>query len=176
MGPVRSPTSSHAPTPPFMRPRPTAATPSASPVNLDRRARTTRTIDTAAIAATHTTHATERVTTNSALQVRTSDAAGNWSGWATASNPAATAKGGKVRGGKVLVKKNGKAKLTWRSTPGATSYKMRISRPGGSRFRAWKPATAPWLSFSTRQDLQGADQGDRTRRSRPHSTLKARSK
>ncbi len=50
---------------------------------------------------------------------------------------AAAVKPGKVKGGKVKVRK-GKAKVTWKRTANATSYKARISKPGGKKYKAWK--------------------------------------
>ena len=43
----------------------------------------------------------------------------------------------KVTGVKAKVHK-GQAKITWRVVSGATSYRVRISKPGGKKFKAWK--------------------------------------
>ena len=47
---------------------------------------------------------------------------------------------GKVTGVKAVVKK-GKVKLTWKAVAGATSYRARISKPGGKKYKAWKTTT-----------------------------------
>ncbi|MEZ5118922.1 MAG: fibronectin type III domain-containing protein [Candidatus Nanopelagicales bacterium] len=53
-------------------------------------------------------------------------------------NPGATkTRPGKVKGVKVKVRK-GTAKVTWKRTAGATSYKARISKPGGKKYNKWK--------------------------------------
>ena len=47
---------------------------------------------------------------------------------------------GKVTGVKAVVKK-GKVKITWKAVPAATSYRVRISKPGGKKYKAWKTTT-----------------------------------
>jgi alpha-tubulin suppressor-like RCC1 family protein len=47
---------------------------------------------------------------------------------------------GKVKGLKVKLQK-GIAKLTWKKTAGADTYRVRISRPGGKRYKAWRTST-----------------------------------
>ncbi len=44
---------------------------------------------------------------------------------------------GKVKGIKVKVR-TGKVKVTWKRTARATSYKARISKPGGKKYKKWK--------------------------------------
>jgi hypothetical protein len=51
-----------------------------------------------------------------------------------------------VTGAKAVVKK-GKAKITWKASTGATSYKVRYSKPGGKKYRAWKSITALKFTF-----------------------------
>jgi hypothetical protein len=46
------------------------------------------------------------------------------------------AKPGKVTKAKAVVKK-GKVKVTWKAAARATSYRVRISKPGGKKFKAW---------------------------------------
>ena len=47
---------------------------------------------------------------------------------------------GKVTGAKAKVRK-GTAKFTWTPTTGADSYRVRISKPGGTKYKAWKTTT-----------------------------------
>ena len=42
-----------------------------------------------------------------------------------------------MTGVKAVVKK-GKVKITWKPVPAATSYRVRISKPGGKKYKAWK--------------------------------------
>ena len=42
-----------------------------------------------------------------------------------------------MKGVKAVVKK-GKVKITWKAVPAATSYRVRISKPGGKKYKAWK--------------------------------------
>ena len=42
-----------------------------------------------------------------------------------------------MKGVKVKVRK-GKAKVTWKRTAGATSYRARISKPGSKKYKKWK--------------------------------------
>lgn len=44
---------------------------------------------------------------------------------------------GKVAGIKAK-KSRGSLKITWKATTGADSYRLRISKPGGTRYKAWK--------------------------------------
>ena len=44
---------------------------------------------------------------------------------------------GKVTGFKAVINK-GKVKITWKPVPSATSYRVRISKPGGTKYKAWK--------------------------------------
>ena len=48
-----------------------------------------------------------------------------------------TAIPGMVAGVKAVVKK-GKVKITWKAVPAASSYRVRISKPGGKKYKAWK--------------------------------------
>ena len=32
-------------------------------------------------------------------------------------------------------------KITWKAVPTATSYRVRISKPGGKKYKAWKTTT-----------------------------------
>jgi fibronectin type 3 domain-containing protein len=52
----------------------------------------------------------------------------------TATSPA------KVKGVKAKVHK-GTVKITWKGVPAATSYRVRISKPGGKKYTAWKTTT-----------------------------------
>ena len=45
-----------------------------------------------------------------------------------------------VKNGKAAVKK-GKVKITWKPVTAATSYRVRISKPGGKKYKAWKTTT-----------------------------------
>ena len=45
-----------------------------------------------------------------------------------------------MTGVKAVVRK-GKVKITWKHVPAATSYRVRISKPGGKRYKAWKTTT-----------------------------------
>jgi alpha-tubulin suppressor-like RCC1 family protein len=47
---------------------------------------------------------------------------------------------GKVGGIKAKVSK-GKVKVTWKAVAGASSYRVRISKPGGKTYQAWKSTT-----------------------------------
>ena len=47
---------------------------------------------------------------------------------------------GKVAGVKAVAKK-GKVKITWKKVAGASSYRVRISKPGGKKYQAWKTTT-----------------------------------
>ena len=63
-------------------------------------------------------------------------------GMSLPSAPSATVKPtvlwlGKVTGFEAVVKK-GKVKITWKAVPAATSYRVRISKPGGKKYTAWK--------------------------------------
>ena len=49
----------------------------------------------------------------------------------------AAARPGKVTGVKAVVRK-GRVKITWKPAPAATSYRVRISKPGGKKYKAWK--------------------------------------
>lgn len=51
---------------------------------------------------------------------------------------------GKVSGVKAKASK-GSAKITWKATSGADSYRVRISKPGGKKYKAWK--TTPNTKF-----------------------------
>ena len=53
------------------------------------------------------------------------------------SNPLPVQPPGKVAGVKAAVAK-GKVKITWNQVPAATSYRVRISKPGGKKYSAWK--------------------------------------
>ena len=44
---------------------------------------------------------------------------------------------GTVTGVKAKISK-GTVKVTWKSTTGADSYRIRISKPGGKKYKAWK--------------------------------------
>jgi hypothetical protein len=46
----------------------------------------------------------------------------------------------KVKGVKAKVRK-GTVKITWKRVAGATSYRVRISKPGGTKYKAWKTTT-----------------------------------
>jgi alpha-tubulin suppressor-like RCC1 family protein len=46
----------------------------------------------------------------------------------------------KVTGVKAKVKK-GRLRVTWKEVSGATSYRVRISQPGGKKYKAWKTTT-----------------------------------
>ena len=63
-------------------------------------------------------------------------------GMSLPSAPSATVKPtiyilGKVTGFDAVVKKR-KVKITWKAVPAATSYRVRISKPGGKKYKAWK--------------------------------------
>ena len=45
-----------------------------------------------------------------------------------------------MTGVKAMVRK-GKVKITWKAVPAATSYRVRISKPGGKKYKAWKTTT-----------------------------------
>lgn len=47
---------------------------------------------------------------------------------------------GKVIGVKAVLTK-GSVKVTWKATANATSYRVRISKPGGKKYKAWKITT-----------------------------------
>jgi hypothetical protein len=47
---------------------------------------------------------------------------------------------GKTTGLKAKVS-NGKVKITWKAAAGASSYRLRISKPGGATYKAWKTTT-----------------------------------
>ena len=42
-----------------------------------------------------------------------------------------------MKGVKAVVKK-GKVKITWKAVPAATCYRVRISKPGGKKYKTWK--------------------------------------
>ncbi len=52
-------------------------------------------------------------------------------------SPPPNAMPGKVTGVKSKVR-NGTVKITWRAVPNASSYAARISKPGGTKYKAWK--------------------------------------
>jgi alpha-tubulin suppressor-like RCC1 family protein len=60
---------------------------------------------------------------------------------------------GKVVGLKASVRP-GKVKVTWKSTMGASTYRVRISKPGGRTFRAWKSTKKRAFSASVRQSAK----------------------
>ena len=62
-----------------------------------------------------------------------------------------------VTGVKAVVKK-GKAKVTWQASSGATSYKVRYSKPGAKKYRAWKNITALKFKFTVRKGAKYAVQ------------------
>lgn len=47
---------------------------------------------------------------------------------------------GRVTGVKAKVRKR-KVKVRWKAVAGATSYRVRISKPGGKEYKAWKTTT-----------------------------------
>ena len=47
---------------------------------------------------------------------------------------------GKVTGVKPVVNK-GSVKITWKAVAGASSYRLRITKPGGTKYKAWKTTT-----------------------------------
>ena len=59
---------------------------------------------------------------------------------ATVTPTAPPVRPGTVKGVKAAVK-NGKVKITWKPVTAATSYRVRISKPGGKTYKAWKTTT-----------------------------------
>ena len=59
---------------------------------------------------------------------------------------------GKVKRVKVKLRKRGTrgVKVTWKRAARATSYRVRISKPGGKKYRAWKQATKRTMVFKAR--------------------------
>ena len=62
--------------------------------------------------------------------------------------PPAKAKG--VRGVKAKIHK-GTVKVTWEAVTGATSYRVRISKPGGKKYKAWKTTTKRLFKATVRK-------------------------
>jgi hypothetical protein len=56
----------------------------------------------------------------------------------------------KVKGVKAKVRK-GTVKITWKAVAGATSYRVRISKPGGKKFKAWKTTTKRVFTVKVRK-------------------------
>ena len=70
---------------------------------------------------------------------------------------------GKVTGVKAVVRK-GTAKITWKSVPNATSYRVRISKPGG---RSTRPGRPPASGCSKPKSGRARSIASRLRRSEP---------
>jgi hypothetical protein len=63
---------------------------------------------------------------------------------------AATTPPAKVKGITVEARR-GTTRITWRAVPGATSYRVRISKPGGSRYKAWTTTTKRAFKCTTKK-------------------------
>ena len=56
----------------------------------------------------------------------------------------------KVTGVKAALGK-GRVKITWKAVAGATSYRVRISKPGGKKYKAWKTTSKRTFTAKVRK-------------------------
>ena len=60
-------------------------------------------------------------------------------------------------------------KVTWKATAGATSYRVRISKPGGKKYKAWKTTSKRVFKAKCRRARSTASRWPRSERRRPRA-------